>query len=95
MTITTRTLTDKDLNRFERGILKNIHKHGWHVNGIPGDDFAPNWAYSVGVFAKHGQPELIVFGLEIEKMHQMISHYVDVIQAGKRIDDGQRKLATQ
>jgi hypothetical protein len=84
----TRSLTDKDLNRFERGILKNIQKHGWHANGIPGEGSSPAWTYSVGLFAKYGQPELIVFGLEIETMHEMISRYADLLQARKEYGDG-------
>lgn len=84
----TRSLTDKDLNRFERGVLKNIQKHGWHANGIPGEGSSPAWTYSVGLFAKYGQPELIVFGLEIETMHEMISRYADLLQAGKEYGDG-------
>ncbi|MFM2219204.1 MAG: hypothetical protein RL240_3522, partial [Planctomycetota bacterium] len=51
----TRSLADKDLNRFERGILKNIQKHGWHANGIPGEGSTPPWTYSVGLFEKYGQ----------------------------------------
>lgn len=84
MPIPTRKLTDKELNRFERGILKNIKKHGWHANGISGEGSSPDWVYSVGLFAKYGQPELIVFGLEIETMHGMISRYAELLQAGKR-----------
>lgn len=84
----TRSLTDKDLNRFERGVLKNIQKHGWHANGIPGEGSSPAWTYSVGLFAKYGQPELIVFGLEIATMHEMISRYADLLQAGKEYGDG-------
>jgi hypothetical protein len=76
----TRSTTDKDLNRFERGLLKNIQKYGWTANGIAGEGANPDWAYSVGVFAKYGQPELIVFGLEIATMHQMISAYIDLLQ---------------
>ncbi len=53
MTIATRTKNDKDLNRFERGILKNIQKFGWHANGIPGEGTSPAWASSVGLFAKY------------------------------------------
>jgi Domain of unknown function (DUF4262) len=88
MNLKTRTIADKDLNRFERGLLKNIQKYGWTVNGIPGEGATPNWAYSVGVFAKYGQPELIVFGLEIATMHQMISAYIDQLQSGKKFNDG-------
>ena len=84
----TRSLTDKDLNRFERGVLKNIQKHGWHANGIPGEGSTPAWTYSVGLFAKYGQPELIVFGLEIETMHEMIARYADLLQAGEEYGDG-------
>ncbi len=85
MSISTRKLTDKDLNPFELGILKNIKEYGWHANGIPGEGSAPDWAYSVGLFAKYGQPELIVFGLEIATMHQMIVRYADLLQTGKEI----------
>ena len=88
MAIATRNLADKDLNRFERGILKNIQKHGWHANGIPGEGSSLAWAYSVGLFAKYSQPELIIFGLEIATMHQMIARYADLLQAGKEYGDG-------
>lgn len=88
MSIATRNLTDKDLNGFERKILKNVQKYGWHANGIPGEGSSPNWAYSVGLFAKYGQPELVVFGLEIATMHEMISRYADLMQAGKEFRDG-------
>ena len=71
-----------------RWVLKNIQKHGWHANGIPGEASTPAWTYSVGLFAKYGQPELIVFGLEIETMHEMISRYADLLQAGKEYGDG-------
>ncbi len=88
MAVSTRKLTDKDLNPFERGILKNIKKFGWHANGIPGEGSSPDWAYSVGLFAKYGQPELIVFGREIATMHQMIARYADRLQAGQEYGDG-------
>ncbi len=88
MSIATRNLTDKDLNRFERKILKNVQKYSWHANGIPGEGTSPNWAYSVGLFAKYGQPELIIFGREIALMHQMIACYADLLQAGKEFSDG-------
>ncbi len=88
MSILIRSITDKDLNGFERKILKNVQKYGWHANGIPGEGSSPDWAYSVGLFAKYGQPELIVFGLEIATMHEMISRYADLMQAGKEFRDG-------
>ncbi len=88
MSILTRKITDKDLNHFERGMLKNIKKYGWHANGIPSEGSSPDWAYSVGLFAKYGQPELITFGLEIATLHDMISRYADLLQAGKRYGDG-------
>lgn len=84
----TRNLTDKDLNGFERNILKYVQKYGWHANGIPGEGSSPDWAYSVGLFAKYGRPELIVFGLEIATIHEMISRYADLMQAGKEFRVG-------
>lgn len=90
MSIITRKLADKDLNRFERVILKNIQKYGWHANGIPGEGSSPDWAYSVGLFAKYGQPELIVFGLDIATMHEMITRYADLLQSGKEFGKGSK-----
>ncbi|MDX1929199.1 MAG: DUF4262 domain-containing protein [Pirellulaceae bacterium] len=90
MSILTRNITDKDLNRFERKILKNIQKYGWHANGIPGEGASPDWAYSVGLYAKYGQPELIIFGHEVATLYEMISRYADLLRAGKEFTDGSK-----
>lgn len=85
MKIRTRLLSDKGLNQFELGLLRNIRRYGWHVNGIGAEGHIPNWAYSVGIYAKYGQPEVIMFGLDIEVMYEMISGYVAHVKEGKSV----------
>lgn len=87
MRIKTRKLSEKGLSEFEVDILKSIKVHGWHVNGIEGDDKSPAWAYSVGIYAKYRQPEIIIFGLDIESMYEMIDHYVTAVKQGLIVSD--------
>jgi Domain of unknown function (DUF4262) len=79
MKLRTRKLTEKGLNEFEKRLLKNIKEDGWHVNGITDN---PAWIYSVGIHASFGQPEIIIFGREMETMYEMIARYVELVKAG-------------
>lgn len=90
MKIKTRKLKDKDLNEFEVQILQNIKQSGWHANGIEADQETPCWAYSVGIYAKYGQPEMIVFGLDIETMYSMIDNYVKLLKKGLIVEESAR-----
>jgi uncharacterized protein DUF4262 len=63
------------LRPVDAGYLAKIDEHGWAVMkvaprvGDAGDCFA----YSTGLFRKFGQPEILIFGLELDLMHQMIN----------------------
>lgn len=92
MKIKTRKLSDKDLNDFEVNLLTNIKEDGWQLNAISEEDPLPNWAYSIGIYAKYGQPELILFGLDFETMYQIVAQYIELIQEGLVVKD---KLAIE
>jgi hypothetical protein len=55
--------------------LANIEEHGWAVVkvaprlGEQGDCFA----YSTGLYFRLGQPEIVIFGLSLERMHTIIN----------------------
>ena len=44
-------------------IMGHIGRVGWAVQGIPGDEQCPSWAYSIGLRHTYGMPELAMFGL--------------------------------
>ena len=55
--------------------LANIEEYGWAVTkvaprvGDEGDCFA----YSTGLYFTFGQPEIVIFGLSLDKMHKIIN----------------------
>jgi len=43
-------------------ILSQVSSTGWAVPGVSGDGTAPPWAYSIGLWASYGHPDLAAFG---------------------------------
>lgn len=54
------------------------------------DGAEPPFAYTIGLWQSHAAPELIVFGLDFDLMHNMLSELVRRIASGARIADGAR-----
>ena len=63
-------------------ITEQIGTHGWAVSGIHGDDQAPPWAYSVGMWLTSQTTELVVCGPPVENSAGLIN------AIGARIADG-------
>lgn len=60
---------DRDqLDAIDRNTIGHVEKYGWSVVQIPEDDLGPGWAFTVGIWHSHRQPELAIFGLEIATM---------------------------
>jgi hypothetical protein len=65
----------------EEVILEHIKEYGWHAALVPESDDQPRFAYSIGLFQRYQQPELILFGLPHDLMHDMISDYEKMLAA--------------
>jgi hypothetical protein len=79
------------LSKYEQGIIDNVARHGWHCTIVgAGDDGEPGFAYTVGLWETRCTPELIVFGLEWELMHGMLSELVRQLGTGAQLSDGAR-----
>jgi Domain of unknown function (DUF4262) len=50
----------------------DIATYGWHVVKVLEDDEGPAFAFTIGLWKRFEHPELIVFGLPLEIMHQML-----------------------
>jgi len=72
------TLDPKDRNDLrlqDAKFLAKIDEHGWSVTMVApsvGED-GHCFAYSTGLFYRFGQPEIIMFGLSLERMHRIIN----------------------
>ena len=51
----------------------DIETYGWHVIKVLEDDEGPGFAFTIGLFKRFGHPELIVFGLPLDTMHEMLN----------------------
>ena len=49
----------------------------------------PAFAYSLGLYESFGHPEIIIFGLDLDTMHQLINDAGERIRKGESFEDGQ------
>jgi hypothetical protein len=76
--------TDLGLSDGDKSVLQRREEHGWFVNMIMGDSDRPGFAYSFGLYQEFQHPEIIVFGLDSEIMHDIINNAGDEIRKGAR-----------
>jgi hypothetical protein len=69
-------------------IRRVIAEFGWWVGMIPGDDDAPGFAYTVGLWETLKHPEIIILGLKLQSMHGILNGCGDLIRKGARFEDG-------
>ena len=68
----------------------DIATYGWHVVKVLEDDEGPAFAFTIGLWQRFQHPELIVFGLPLETMHQMLNGAGAAVRAGRPYAAGQR-----
>ena len=75
------------IDDYDRKLLTDVQRHGWHVLKIQEDEEGPAFAYSVGLEWSFGHPEIAVFGLDLDLMHRMINEIGEGIRKGDRFHD--------
>ena len=80
--------TDPELSDHDRELLRRLESHGWYVIKVGAGDGEPCFAYSLGLYAKFQHPELVMFGLSLDTMHQIINDAGEQIRKGNRYADG-------
>ena len=74
-------------NDYERTVLSNVEKFGWHCtsvaprSGQEGEIFS----YTVGLHQTYGASELILFGLPSDTAHSIFSIFVDKLREANPI----------
>ena len=62
----------------------DIAAHGWVVIRIEEDARGPAFAYSIGLTARFGHPEIIILGLPLDVAHDIINLVGDAVRRGSR-----------
>ena len=72
-------------------VLQDIQRVGWHVVKVfvPKDEEGPDWAYSIGLFHSFGHPEVILFGLALDRCMTLVNVIGRQVKAGKRYQSGE------
>jgi hypothetical protein len=81
--------TDLGLSDPDRELLRRLESHGWYVIKVGAGDAEPAFAYSLGLYERFRHPELILFGLDLDIMHQLINDAGEQIRKGHQYEDGQ------
>jgi hypothetical protein len=65
----------------EDEIAEVVREHGWFAASI--SDHDPPFLYSIGLMQTWDHPELIVFGLDLNNAHALLSGMIREIRAGR------------
>jgi Domain of unknown function (DUF4262) len=73
-----------------QAVADDIRTVGWSVSAVLGDEVAPPWAYTVGLWLSYLGPELTIFGLPVEHMTTILNSIGERIANGAVIEAGDR-----
>lgn len=72
-------------NDYERQLLANVARYGWHCSSISRDPDSqqPAFAYTVGFWHSWQQPEFVIAGLDSAVAHALLADLAAAAAAGK------------
>jgi hypothetical protein len=74
----------------DRRIVDKVEEFGFFSQGVLAEGDQPEFRYSVGFWESLKSPEVIIFGLPLDLMHNMLWEMFRQIKAGKTLSDGAR-----
>lgn len=78
------------MDKISQKILEDVKAHGLHIIGVMADSEGPPFSYSIGFYANHKHPEIIIFGMNHGTAHTVISCCIgDIINEGHHFADGE------
>jgi hypothetical protein len=73
-------------NRDDDKIKADIEKYGLSVIMVPGTDYLPAFAYSIGLWRNYQHPEVICFGMTVKTLGALINDVADLVKAGQTME---------
>jgi len=74
----------------EAKVLSDIEEVGWHVILVPEDNQGAGFAFTIGLHHSYGHPEVMMFGLPLNVMHQVLNLVGEAAKIGRRYSAGDR-----
>ena len=63
-------------------LLADIHGHGWHVVAVPEDSHGPGFAFTVGLYLRTLQPEILIMGVPPSPSGRVLNAIGDYLLGG-------------
>ena len=82
------TGTEFDPEARMQEVVNYVRADGWLVSAVQGDQTAPPWAYTVGLWQTFRSPELTMAGLPVEHMVIILNTIANFIADGAAIGVG-------
>ncbi|MBI4854015.1 MAG: DUF4262 domain-containing protein [Acidobacteria bacterium] len=74
------------MKKTDQRLVDDVKKYGCHIVKVfDNKGELPDFAYSVGVFHSFRQPEIVVFGLDLNLMQDLINNIVRTVKSGTAI----------
>ena len=71
-------------------LLDDIRRHGWHIVAVPEDRHGPGFAFTVGLYLRTLQPEILIMGIDVAPSGRVLNAVGDYLMAGGKIVPEQR-----
>lgn len=71
-------------------LLHDIREHGWHIVGIPDDHEGPGFSFTVGLYMRTLQPEILLMGLPLDTARVLLNSIAEHLMSGGAISPGSR-----
>ena len=84
----TKSLDESGLSAPDRKLLNDISEFGWHTTGVFASrgEQGPEFAFSVGLFHSFGHPEVVLFGLPLERCIKVVNVIGTEVKAGRHYE---------
>lgn len=63
-----------------------VEQYGWAVIRVDAEAETPDYAYSLGLFKTFRHPEVIIFGLDMDVLHELVNVIGKQVAAGQRFE---------
>jgi hypothetical protein len=81
--LTALDIPDEALDDGERNVIAGIREYGWFRHSIFGDEDGPGFSYTTGFWVTAAFPEIIVFSLKSDIIHDILWDVFRNVKAGR------------
>jgi hypothetical protein len=66
-------------------LLADVERQGWHVVAVPADHHGPGFAFTVGLYLRTLQPEILIIGVDIVPSGRVLNAIGEYLMAGGQL----------